>query len=214
MIRLLLVDDQELVRAGLRHVLTVDDGFEIVAEASEGVEALNALDRHECDVVLMDIRMRGMDGIEATQRIRERNDPPPVLVLTTFDDDEVLAGALEAGAAGFALKESSAEDLMRAVQVVAHGGAWLDPVVTPRVLDVYRSRGPQHRAGLLVVAELTARENEVLRLMAAGASNGEICDQLHVSMATVKSHVGAIFAKLGARDRAAAIVFAHHHGLV
>lgn len=214
MIRLVLVDDQELVRAGLRHVLTVDDGFEVVAEANDGAAALDALDSTDCDVVLMDIRMRGMDGIEATRRIRERQEAPPVLVLTTFDDDEALIGALEAGAAGFALKESSAEDLMRAVQIVAGGGAWLDPVVTPRVLDVYRSRARHRHAADRAAADLTARENEVLRLMASGASNGEIGDQLHISMATVKSHVGAIFTKLGARDRAAAIVYAHHHGLV
>ncbi len=214
MIRLMLVDDQELVRAGLRHVLTPADGFEIVAEAGDGAEALTLLDRHRVDAVLMDIRMRGMDGIEATERIMTRPNPPAVLVLTTFDEDDVLGGALAAGAAGFALKETTAEDLIRAVQVVANGGAWLDPVVTPRVLEVYRSQAAAHHAASAAIEDLTTRENEVLRLMATGANNGEIAEAIHVSMATVKTHVGSIFSKLGARDRAAAIIAAHHHGLV
>lgn len=214
MIRLLLVDDQELVRAGLKHVLTADDGFEIVAEAGDGFEALNALDSTSVDAVLMDIRMRGMDGIEATQRINERPEPPPILVLTTFDEDDVLISALEAGAAGFALKEAPADDLIRAVQIVAGGGSWLDPEVTPRVLEVYRAQASNLRASDAVADELTDRENEVLRLMATGANNGEIAEQLFVSMATVKTHVGSIFSKLGARDRAAAIVYAYRQGLV
>ncbi len=214
MIRLLLVDDQELVRAGLRHVLTPDDGFEIVAEARDGAEALEQLGRNTIDVVLMDIRMRGMDGVEATRCVGELPDAPPVLILTTFDDDDVLVSVLEAGAAGFALKETSADDLIRAVEVVARGGAWLDPVVTPRVLDVYRAQASAQRAAAVALDQLTARENDVLRLMASGASNGEIAEALFVSVATVKTHVGSIFSKLGARDRAAAIVHAHRHGLV
>ena len=212
-IDLLLVDDQELVRAGLKHVLTPDDGFRVVAEASDGAEAVAMLDQHTVDVVLMDIRMRGMDGIEGTRHICERPNHPPVLILTTFDEDDVLIGALEAGAAGFALKETKAEDLIRAVQVVAAGGAWLDPVVTPRVLDVYKAQASRSARGS-AVEQLTERENDVLLLMATGASNGEIAEQLHVSMATVKTHVGSIFSKLGARDRAAAIIYAHRHGLV
>lgn len=214
LIRLLLVDDQQLVRAGLSHILTPADGFEVVAEASDGVEALAQLDRHTVDVVTMDIRMRGMGGVEATQRIKERPEPPPVLVLTTFDEDDVLVGALSAGAAGFALKETPAEELIRAIEVVARGGAWLDPVVTPRVLEVYRAEAAPRQAVSGGFEELTDRENEVLRLMATGANNSEIGEALFVSMATVKSHVGSIFSKLGARDRAAAIIAALHHGLV
>jgi DNA-binding NarL/FixJ family response regulator len=213
-ISLLLVDDQALIRAGLKHVLTAADGFTIVAEAADGAEALSALGRHDVDVVLMDIRMRGMDGIEATRCICGRDNPPPVLILTTFDDDEALIGALEAGAAGFALKETTADELIRAVEVVAAGGAWLDPVVTPRVLDVYRRQAAAANAARAALDELTEREHEVLVHMANGATNAEIAESLIVSMATVKTHVGSIFSKLGARDRAAAIIHAHRHGLV
>jgi DNA-binding NarL/FixJ family response regulator len=213
-ISLLLVDDQALIRAGLKHVLTAADGFTIVAEAADGAEALSALGRHDVDVVLMDIRMRGMDGIEATRCISGRDNPPPVLILTTFDDDEALIGALEAGAAGFALKETTADELIRAVEVVAAGGAWLDPVVTPRVLDVYRRQAAAANAARAALDELTEREHEVLVHMANGATNAEIAESLIVSMATVKTHVGSIFSKLGARDRAAAIIHAHRHGLV
>jgi len=214
-IRVVLVDDQPLVRAGLRWVLAERDGFAVVAECADGAEALAAVESAGtggADVVLMDVRMRGMDGIEATRRLRDAGGPP-VLVLTTFDEDEVLWGAIEAGAAGFVLKEASAEDLIAATRAVAGGGAWLDPAVTPRVLEVTRRQAlPRHRAAARADT-LTDRELDVLRQMATGASNTEIAAALVVSEATVKTHVGSIFAKLGVRDRAGAIVYAYRHGL-
>ena len=212
MIRVLLVDDQPLVRAGLRWVLAESDGFRIVAECGDGAEAVAAVREHPVDVVLMDVRMRGVDGIEATRAVRELAGPP-VLVLTTFDEDEVLYGAIEAGAAGFVLKEASAEELIAATRAVASGGAWLDPAVTARVLELTRRAAlPRHRAAARA-ADLTERELEVLRQMATGASNPEIARTLVVGEATVKTHVGSIFAKLGVRDRAGAIVYAYQHGI-
>ena len=214
MIGVLLVDDQALVRAGLRWVLTEADGFTIVAECGDGAAAVEAVRAYgdRIDVVLMDVRMRGVDGVEATRRLRELNGPP-VLVLTTFDEDEVLWGAIEAGAAGFVLKDASAEDLIAATRTVAAGGGWLDPAVTQRVLEVTRrSALPRHREAARA-GELTDRELDVLRQMATGASNPEIAARLVVSEATVKTHVGSIFAKLDVRDRAGAIVYAYRHGI-
>lgn len=216
MIRVVLVDDQPLVRAGLRYVLAEVDGFVIVAECGDGAEAVAAVEAglvgEGVDVVLMDVRMRGMDGIEATQRIRGL-DGPPVLVLTTFDEDDVLWGAIEAGAAGFVLKEARAETLIAATRTVAGGGAWLDPQVTPRVLAVTRERAlPRHHEAVRA-GTLTERELDVLREMATGASNTEIARTLVVSEATVKTHVGSIFAKLSVRDRAGAIVYAYQHDI-
>ena len=213
MIAVVLVDDQPLVRAGLERILSAQEGFEVVAQCADGEAALAALRATAADVVLMDVRMRGMDGIEATRRVRETNGPP-VLVLTTFDDDEVLWGAIEAGAAGFVLKEASAEDLIAATRAVASGGAWLDPAVTPRVLEVTRAAGLPRRREFEKATALTDRELDVLRHIATGQSNGEIAAALFVSEATVKTHVGSIFSKLGVRDRAGAIVFAYQHGLV
>ena len=212
MIRLAIVDDQALIRAGLARILSPEDGFELVAEAGDGAEGVNVVADHDLDVVLMDIRMRGMDGIEATRAIRDA-DGPPVLILTTFDDDETLAEAIDAGATGFALKESPAEDLIRAVEVVAAGGSWIDPLVTPRVLASFRAATPRADAAS-DVEELTERENEVLRLMAVGATNTEIAEDLDVGEATVKTHVGNIFSKLAVRDRVGAIIWAYDHGLV
>lgn len=209
MIRVIIVDDQALIRSGLIRILSPADGFDIVAECDDGVEAVRIARPDAADVVLMDIRMRRMDGIEATRRI-VAGGGPPVLILTTFDDDDVLADALDAGAAGFSLKEAPAEDLMRAVEVVAAGAAWIDPLVTPRVLQSFRSRP---RAAAADVAVLTERENDVLRLMAAGATNTEIAADLGVGDATVKTHIGNIFAKLSVRDRAGAIIYAYDHGL-
>jgi DNA-binding NarL/FixJ family response regulator len=214
MIRVALVDDQAIVRTGLARILSPQDGFEVVAECADGQEAVDRLPAVELDIVLMDIRMPMLDGIAATAALRSATDSVPVLVLTTFGEDEVLWGALEAGAAGFVLKDSSAEELIAAVRAVAGGAAWFDPAVAPRILDHYRQQvTPTARAGLRLEL-LSEREREVLRLMARGATNGEIAATLYLAEATVKTHIGSIFGKLGVRDRAAAIVFAYDHGLV
>ena len=213
-IRVVLVDDQPLVRAGISFILSTEPGIDVVSEAANGELALVAVAAHRPDVVLMDVRMPVLDGIEATARLRAA-DGPPVLVLTTFDDDDVLWGALESGAAGFLLKDTPADDLCAAIRTVASGGAWLDPRVTPRVLGALRARpGRPASAAAEAVARLSEREREVLVLISRGASNLEIADQLYVSERTVKGHVGSIFAKLGARDRAAAIIVAYEAGLV
>jgi DNA-binding NarL/FixJ family response regulator len=214
MIRVLLVDDQELVRAGLRGILREPFGFEIVGECVNGSSVPQSVAAHDPDVVLMDVRMPVVDGVEATRRLAAQDDSPPVLVLTTFDDDEILAAALRAGAAGFVLKDVPAEDLQRAVRAVAGGGSWLDPAVTGRVLAVYRGTAPAPPGDDPALATLTAREREVLALIGRGLSNPEIAAQLVVGEGTVKTHVNHIFAKLGLRDRAAAVVFAFDHGLV
>lgn len=212
-VNVLLVDDQELVRAGLRRILRRRDGFVVVAECTDGLEVPAALAEHRVDVIVMDLRMKHVDGIEATRRVRAAESAPPVLVLTTFDDDELLSGALRAGAAGFVLKDSSAEDLLHAVRAVAGGGAWLDPAVTARVLSAYRANPPA-RAVSPTDVSLTAREYDVLRLIGRGLSNREIADTLVISELTVKSHIGRVLTKLDLRDRAAAIVYAFDHGIV
>jgi DNA-binding NarL/FixJ family response regulator len=214
MIRVALVDDQDIVRAGLARILAPADGFEVIAEFADGRQAVDELPALRPDVVLMDIRMPVLDGIAATARLRADPDPLTVLVLTTFGEDEVLWGAMEAGAAGFVLKDASAEDLIAAVRAVAGGGAWFDPAVAPRILEHYRRRVAPAAREAARLELLTERELDVLRLMARGATNGEIAASLYVAEATVKTHVGSIFGKLGVRDRAAAIVFAYDHGVV
>jgi DNA-binding NarL/FixJ family response regulator len=212
----MLVDDQELVRAGLRGILRARFGFEIVAECGDGGEALAALRQSSPDVVLMDVRMPVVDGVAATRQLHAEQSTTPVLALTTFDDDEALAGMLRAGAAGFVLKGVPAEELQRAVRAVAEGGAWLDPAVTRRVLDVYRaaptgSEVPDHDSGL---HRLTDREREVLTLIGRGHTNAEIARQLFVGEGTVKTHINHVFSKLNLRDRAAAVIFAYEHDLI
>jgi DNA-binding NarL/FixJ family response regulator len=214
--RVLIVDDQAVVRAGVARILGPDDGFEVVAECDDGDQVPAAVAEHRPDVVLMDVRMRRVDGVAATRALAATGSAPPVLILTTFDDDDVLWGALEAGAAGFVLKDASAEEIIAATRAVAGGAAWLDPAVTERVLR--RARGaaapsPAPSAPTRIPA-LTEREHDVLRLMATGATNVEIARALYVSEATVKTHVGSIFSKLAVRDRAAAIVYAYDHGVV
>jgi DNA-binding NarL/FixJ family response regulator len=213
MIRILLVDDQELVRSGLRGILRERFGFQVVGELSDGAGVVAAVRDTRPDVVLMDVRMPGVDGVRATQQLRATDDAPPVLILTTFEDEEILAGALRAGAAGFLLKGIPVADLQRAVRTVAGGDAWLDPAITARVLATYRD-GPAPRDPDPALAALTPREREVLVLIGTGRSNTEIAEDLHLGEGTIKTHVGHIFAKLELRDRAAAVVFAFDHGLV
>jgi DNA-binding NarL/FixJ family response regulator len=215
-LRVVLVDDQPLVRAGIAFIVSTEPGIEVASEAGNGELGVAAVAAHRPDVVLMDVRMPVLDGLGATRQIRDV-DGPPVLVLTTFDDDDVLWGAIEAGAAGFVLKDATADDIIKAIRIVADGGSWIDPRVAPRVLSALRAARPRSNGsggstGTLLA--LSEREVEVLRLMARGASNVEIAADLYVSERTVKGHIGSIFTKLGARDRAAAIVLAYDAGLV
>ena len=215
MIRVLLVDDQPLARAGLRTILCPEEGVLVVGECADGSEVNGAVRAHRPEVVVMDVRMPRMNGADATRELRAR-DPtaPPVLILTTFQDDEVLSAALRAGAAGFLLKDAPGEEILRAVRVLASGGAFLDPAVTARVLQTYRSSPVSSPAEPEDLESLTPREQEVLRLVGRGLSNEEIADRLIIGEGTVKTHIGRIFDKLDLRDRPAAIVFAFDHGLV
>jgi DNA-binding NarL/FixJ family response regulator len=208
----LIVDDQELVRSGLSLILREKHGIVVVGECSDGDEVLEAVEQHQPDVVVMDLRMKRVDGIAATRLLAEHSGPP-VLALTTFNDDELLSDVLRAGAAGFVLKESSAEELIRAVRAVGTGKSYLDPAVTSRVLTTYRSTASLP-APSVELTELTPREKDVLTLIAKGHTNAEIADELYISGLTVKTHIGRIFTKLGLRDRAAAIVFAYEHRVI
>ena len=210
MIRVLLVDDQALIREGMRRVLDTDPELTVVGECEDGDEVADAVIRANPDVVVMDVRMQRVDGATATRALREL-DGPPVLILTTFDDDETVAAALGAGASGFILKDAPGEDILRSVRTVATGDSWLDPRIAGRVLHAYRRQsGGRPKVDL---SALTPRELDVLRIVGRGATNREVADQLHVSEATVKTHLGNVLAKLHLRDRAAAIVLAHDHGL-
>ena len=216
MIRLLLVDDQELVRAGLRLILSAEDDLVVAGEAPDGRAGVEAARALRPDVVLMDVRMPVLDGIEATRElVGEAGDEADqrVLALTTFEDDEVLWGVIEAGAAGFVLKDARAVDLVSAVRVTARGGSWLDPRVAGRVMGSLRRR-PGTAEGARSVEPLTDREREVLRLVASGANNTEVAEALYLSERTVKGHISSIFLKLGVRDRAAAIIRAYDAGIV
>lgn len=213
MMRILLVDDQPLVRAGLRLILEPEPDLTIVAECADGDEVVAAVAAHRPDVVVMDVRMRRVDGATATRLLAETASPPPVLILTTFDDDDTVGAALGAGAAGFILKDAPGEDIVRAVRSVAQGGAWLDPQVAGRVLATYRRHQPVAHPARQHLEALSERERDVLREVATGATNAEVASALFISEATVKTHLGNVLAKLGLRDRAAAIVFAHTEGV-
>lgn len=213
-IRLVLVDDQDLVRLGLRRILRRRDGFEVVGECADGDEVAAVVAAEDPDVVLMDLRMKRVSGMEATRRLTASAGAPPVLVLTTFRDDDLLSEALRAGASGFVLKDSPAEELIRAVRLVAAGEAVLDPAVTGRVLETYRTAAPTVAAPSGEATRLTAREADVLALVGRGLSNDDIAAELVISIVTVKSHIGSIFTKLDVRNRAEAIVFAFDNGIV
>ncbi len=212
MIRVLLVDDQPLVRQGLRRIIERADSFEVAAECDDGDEVPDALARHLVDVVVMDIRMKRVDGATATATVR-RSDGPPVLVLTTFGDDETIAAALSAGAAGFVLKDAPGEEILRAIERVAAGEGWLDPAITGQVLADYRS-GTSDAPVPPLLERLSEREVEVLQAVGRGLTNAEIADELYISQATVKTHLSTVLTKLDLRDRAAAIVYTHEHGLL
>ena len=214
MINVLLVDDQALVRKGLQRILNQEPNIQVVGECEDGDQVVDTVIELKPDVVLMDVRMKRMDGISATKALQALDFIPPVAMLTTFGDDEVLWNALAAGAAGFVLKDASTEDLIRATHVIAAGGAWLDPAVTDKVIEHYRQSHPRQPAEPVGCEPLTSRELEVLVLIAEGLLNQEIATKLCVSEATVKTHISHIFSKLGTRDRAAAIVFAYNHGIV
>jgi len=216
-VRVLIVDDQALVRAGFRMILESEPDVEIVGEASDGAEALEAAREHSPDVILMDIRMPNLDGLEATRRLLEQpGDVPRVLMLTTFDLDEYVYEALRAGASGFMLKDTPPEQLVDAIHVVARGDALLSPTITRRVIEEFIRRPPSTipMTRPAKLDELTARELEVLGFMARGLSNAEIATDLFVSETTVKTHVARILMKLGLRDRVQAVVFAYESGLV
>ena len=211
----LIADDQALMRAGFRMILEAEPDLEVVGEATTGDEAVAEADRLRPDVVLMDVRMPEMDGIEATRRLLERNDDTKVVMLTTFDMDEYVYEAFRAGASGFLVKDVPPEQLIAGIRSVASGDALLAPSVTRRLIEEYVHHPPN---GLHTpppeVDRLTAREVEVLRMMARGLSNGEIAGELFVSETTVKTHVAHLLAKLGLRDRVQAVVFAYESGVV
>jgi DNA-binding NarL/FixJ family response regulator len=213
MTRVLIVDDQELVRAGFRVVLSAEDDMDVVGEAADGREAVELARRARPDVVLMDVRMPVLDGIAATREIAAAPDAPRIIMLTTFDADEYVYGALRAGASGFLLKDVKAATLVDAIRTVAAGDALLAPSVTRRLIEEFAARPatPPAPPGL---DELTPREHEVLELVARGLSNAEIAAQLVVSEATVKTHVTRVLSKLGLRDRVQVAVLAHEHGLL
>ena len=214
-IRVLVVDDQELVRLGFCVILDAADGITVVGEAANGEAAVSQVAEHEPDVVLMDIRMPGMDGLEATQRITGGPDAAPkVVMLTTFDLDDYVYEALRAGASGFLLKDSPRHDLIAAVRAAAAGDALLAPSVTRRLIEQFARRPPETSPSPSQLASLTARERDVLLLLARGHSNAEIATVLFVSEATVKTHVGNLLAKLGLRDRVQAVILAYETGIV
>ena len=217
-ISVLIADDQAMVRAGFAALLDAQDGIRVLGQAADGAEAVALAARLNPDVVLMDVRMPQLDGIAATRRILGADYPaahvPRILMLTTFDVDDYVYDALEAGASGFLLKDALPEDLVHAVRVVAGGDALLAPSVTRRMIEHFAARRPRAGRASAALRELTDREREVLILIGRGRSNAEIAGDLFISEQTVKTHVGKVLAKLGARDRIQAVIFAYDTGLV
>ena len=214
MIRLLLVDDQEMVRVGFRMILQAEPDLTIVGEAADGAAAVELARAAKPDVVLMDVRMPTMDGIEACRLIRDRHHDTRVMMLTTFDLHNYVHAALRAGASGFMLKDAPAEQLVDAIRIVANGDALLAPSVTQALIDEITALPSSEPASYPGVDSLTERELDVIRLMAKGRSNTEIATDLYLGEATIKTHVGRILAKLAARDRVQAVVIAYESGLV
>jgi len=212
-IRVLLADDQPLVRAGLRVLIADRPGMEVAGEAGTGAEAVRLTQDTRPDVVIMDIRMPGMDGIEATRHITAGSPASRVVVLTTFDDDEYVYAALRSGASGFLVKDMALDDILTAIEVVADGGGLLAPGVTRRLIAQFAARPGTGRAQPAIEG-ITDREREVLTLIGRGMTNSEIAAGLHISMATAKAHVAHLLAKLGARDRVQLVITAYETGLV
>lgn len=213
-IRVLVVDDQSLVRRGFAMVLGHEPDIEVVAEAGTGFAALDAARQHQPDIILMDIRMPEMDGLEATARIlADGNERTRIIILTTFDPDEYVYKALQAGASGFVLKDIPPEELVTAVRTIAAGGAMLAPTITRRLIGRFAEQLSTDAGFVARLERLTAREREVLQVLADGKSNLEIAETLFIGPATVKTHVSSILSKLGLRDRAQAVVFAYESGL-
>ena len=213
-IRVVLVDDEAMVRVGLRMVLTAEPDVEVVGEAADGAAAVDAVLAAEPDVVLMDVRMPRVDGLEGARRVLAARPQTKVVILTTFGEDEHVAAALRAGVSGFLLKVSPPEQLVAAVRTVAGGGGLLDPAVTLRVIESFAAVPVTPREQGRLLEDLTEREREVLRLVARGLSNAEIAARLYLGEATVKTHVSRVLAKLGVRDRVQAVALAYESGLV
>ncbi|KAA9134416.1 response regulator [Microbacterium caowuchunii] len=216
-IDVLIADDQAMVRAGFAALLDAHDGIRVAGQAATGAEAVTLAARLDPDVIIMDVRMPEMDGIEATRRILGPAYPaahvPRILMLTTFDVDDYVYDALQAGASGFLLKDALPEELVHAVRVVAAGDALLAPSVTRRMIAQFAAQKPRPAASAAVLSDLTEREREVLVLLGKGMSNGEIAGTLFIAEQTVKTHVGKVLAKIGARDRVQAVIFAYDTGL-
>jgi DNA-binding NarL/FixJ family response regulator len=213
-ISVVIADDQALVRAGFRMILEADPEVRIFAEAGDGSEAVEAARQYEPDIVLMDIRMPVMDGLEATRRLMAFHEPPRVLILTTYDHDEYVFDALRLGASGFLLKDVAPEDLLAGIRIIARGESLLSPSVTRRLIEAFVRDHPNEPDPPPGLAQLTRRELEILSLLARGLSNSEIAEALFVSGATIKTHVARVLDKLGVRDRVQAVVLAYETGIV